>query len=65
MLSTIPAEQTDSEVFIDMPNPNGKAMELAGQLGLIKVFETGRMYSNHAPDIDLDRIYGITTFELG
>ena len=65
LLSTIPADQMGSEVFIDMPNPNGQAMALAGQLGLTKVFETGRMYSSHTPDIDLNRIYGITTFELG
>ena len=65
LLSTLPADQMDSEVFIDMPNPNAQAMALAQQLGLTKVFETGRMYSSHAPEIDLNRIYGITTFELG
>ncbi len=65
LLETLPADQMDSEVFIDMPNPNARAMTLARQLGLTKVFETGRMYSSHAPDIDLGRIYGITTFELG
>ncbi|MBO9446539.1 GNAT family N-acetyltransferase [Ruegeria sp. R14_0] len=65
LLSTLPADQMGSEVFIDMPNPNAQAMALAQQLGLTKVFETGRMYSSHAPEIDLNRIYGITTFELG
>ncbi len=65
LLATFPADQLDSDVFIDMPNPNAGAMELAHNLGLTNVFETGRMYSSHAPDIDLDRIYGITTFELG
>ncbi len=65
LLTTLPADQAEAEVFIDKPNPNAQAMELAQQLGLTKVFETGRMYSSHAPDIDLDRIYGITTFELG
>ncbi|CUH50240.1 GNAT family N-acetyltransferase [Ruegeria atlantica] len=65
LLATLPADQMDAEVFIDMPNPNAHAMAMAQQLGLTKVFETGRMYSSHAPSIDLDRIYGITTFELG
>ncbi|WP_170466268.1 GNAT family N-acetyltransferase [Ruegeria arenilitoris] len=65
LLTTIPTDQLGYEVFIDMPNPNAQAMALAQQLGLTKVFETGRMYSSHAPEIDLDRIYGITTFELG
>ncbi|MTI01747.1 GNAT family N-acetyltransferase [Roseibium sp. RKSG952] len=65
LLMTLPADQSDAEIFIDMPNPNAQAMAMAQQLGMTKVFETGRMYSSHAPDIDLDRIYGITTFELG
>nr|WP_321254172.1 GNAT family N-acetyltransferase [uncultured Ruegeria sp.] len=65
LLMTLPADQMGAEVFIDMPNPNTQAMAMAQQLGLTKVFETGRMYSSHAPEIDLHRIYGITTFELG
>ncbi|MDX1744148.1 MAG: hypothetical protein R3186_11225 [Ruegeria sp.] len=48
-----------------MPQPNASAVALADELGLSKVFETARMYSNHEPDIDLNRIFGVTTFELG
>jgi hypothetical protein len=29
------------------------------------MFETARMYRGRAPDLPLDRIFGITTFELG
>ena len=65
LLSGIPADHHEQEVFIDMPQPNTAAFALAAQLGLEKVFETARMYSNHEPDIDLNRIFGITTFELG
>jgi hypothetical protein len=28
-------------------------------------FETARMYTGPAPDVDLAGIYGVTTFELG
>jgi hypothetical protein len=28
-------------------------------------FETVRMYTGEAPDVDLGRIFGVTTFELG
>ena len=31
-----------------MPQPNAAAFDLAKRLGLAKVFETARMYSNHA-----------------
>ena len=29
------------------------------------VFETARMYRNGAPEMRLDRCFGLTTFELG
>ncbi len=34
-------------------------------LGLSPVFETARMYTGPAPAIALDRIFGVTSFELG
>jgi hypothetical protein len=30
-----------------------------------KVFETGRIYHGTPPELPLDNIYGITSFELG
>ncbi|WP_299799801.1 hypothetical protein [uncultured Ruegeria sp.] len=65
VLDTIPDDHKEHEVFVDMPQPNASAFALADELGLEKVFETARMYSHHQPDIDLDRIFGVTTFELG
>jgi hypothetical protein len=29
------------------------------------VFETARMYTGNFPDIPVERIFGVTTFELG
>jgi hypothetical protein len=51
--------------YLDIPDINNNARLLVKQLGMVKVFETARMYSNSSPDIDLDKIYGITSFELG
>ncbi|NOE34757.1 GNAT family N-acetyltransferase [Ruegeria sp. HKCCD7318] len=65
LLTAIPEDHNEHEVFVDMPQPNTSAFALADALGLDKVFETARMYSSHQPDIDLDRIFGVTTFELG
>jgi hypothetical protein len=53
------------EVFLDCPEPNLAATDLAGRYGLSPVFETARMYRGPAPALPLPRIYGITTFELG
>jgi hypothetical protein len=52
-------------VFLDCPEPNRSATDLATRYGLLPVFETARMYRGGAPDIPLRRIYGITTLELG
>ncbi len=56
---------TDGPVFLDVPEPNEAARRLAAQLGLAQVFETARMYRGAAPDLALERIFGITSFELG
>ncbi|WP_170391001.1 GNAT family N-acetyltransferase [Ruegeria arenilitoris] len=65
VLAEVPADHHSSEVYVDMPQPNAAAFALADALGLEKVFETARMYSDHEPDIDLNRVFGVTTFELG
>ncbi len=52
-------------LFLDLPEPNGDAVALAARHGMREVFGTARMYSRSVPPLPLDRIYGITTFELG
>lgn len=52
-------------VALDLPEPNDAAVELAERNELSPVFETARMYRGRAPDLPLERIFGITTFELG
>jgi hypothetical protein len=56
---------SDGPVILDVPEPNRTAMRLAERTGLTQVFETARMYAGPAPALDLNRIYGITSFELG
>jgi Acetyltransferase (GNAT) domain len=52
-------------VILDVPEPNQTAMRLAERVGFAQVFETARMYAGPAPDLDVNRIYGVTSFELG
>ncbi len=56
---------TGQPLYLDLPEPNGQALQLAERHGMSLVFETARMYKGPAPELPLDRIYGITTFELG
>lgn len=52
-------------VFLDLPEPNAEAVAMAAEAGMSPAFETARMYAGSAPDLPLDGIYGITSFELG
>jgi hypothetical protein len=53
------------QVFLDVPQPNDAALALATTHGFARVFETARMYSGPIRPISLERVYGVTTFELG
>lgn len=59
--STVPGE----EVILDVPNPNAAAVAMAGRHGMEPVFEAARMYKGSPPLLDLDRVYGVTTLEIG
>ena len=52
-------------VFLDVPEPNSAAVALAGQYKMQPVFQTARMYTGPAPALDLDKVFGVTSFELG
>jgi hypothetical protein len=53
------------QVFLDVPQPNDAGVALAKAHGLAPVFETARMYRGPVRPIALERIFGVTTFELG
>lgn len=55
----------DEPVYLDVPETNIEAMRLAADLRMSEVFGTARMYNRYLPDIDTNRIFGVTTFELG
>ena len=52
-------------VFLDVPEPNSAAVALAEQYQLQPVFQTARMYTGPTPALDLDKVFGVTSFELG
>ncbi|MBB4375470.1 hypothetical protein SAMN05216573_11191 [Bradyrhizobium sp. Rc3b] len=53
------------EIFLDVPAVNREAIALAEALGLKPVFETARMYTGAIPPLRIDRVFGVTSFELG
>ncbi|MDP2848433.1 MAG: GNAT family N-acetyltransferase [Humidesulfovibrio sp.] len=52
-------------VFLDVPLTNPGAVRLAESHSMRVMFETGRMYRGSAPEYDLGREFGVTSFELG
>jgi GNAT superfamily N-acetyltransferase len=65
VVAALLADVGGGEVFLDVPSVNREAVSLAQCLGLAPVFETARMYTGTIPPLRLERIFGVTTFELG
>jgi GNAT superfamily N-acetyltransferase len=54
------------EGYLDISHANPAAVEMTARRGMESVFETARMYRGEAPAaLDLSRLWGVTTFELG
>ncbi|RXK87520.1 GNAT family N-acetyltransferase [Chlorobaculum sp. 24CR] len=54
-----------SPIFLDIPEVNPAALKLVQRHEMSVVFETARMYKGPAPQLPVERIFGVTTFELG
>ncbi len=52
-------------LFLDIPVVNKGAVNLIKRYNGTYVFECARMYYGTPPDIDINKLFGITTFELG
>ncbi|WP_341325842.1 GNAT family N-acetyltransferase [Methylotuvimicrobium sp. KM2] len=54
-----------SPFFLDIPAINPSAMNLVNRYAMQPVFETARMYIGLEPPVPIDKVYGVTSFELG
>jgi GNAT superfamily N-acetyltransferase len=52
-------------LFLDAPENNPAAIELVNQHRMIEVFGCARMYLGSPPAVAHERVFGVTTFELG
>ncbi|MFD4523505.1 GNAT family N-acetyltransferase [Streptomyces sp. NPDC058470] len=65
LLLALAGEAAGREVAIDIPGSNGAAVALAMELGLTPSFDTARMYTGPVRPFAGERVYGVTTLELG
>jgi hypothetical protein len=56
---------TSEKIYLDVPEVNQEARRLAERYLMRSVFETARMYAGRAPEVPLQHVFGVTTFELG
>lgn len=57
--------RAEQPVFLDIMEQNPNAFALVRRHKMQPVFETARMYTQQAPALDTERLYGVTSFELG
>jgi hypothetical protein len=65
ILAALAAAASGREFFLDVPETNAEAVALARAHGLAPVFETARMYTGPIRPMRVDRVFGVTSFELG
>lgn len=52
-------------VYLDIPEVNQAAVALADRYNMTVSFETARMYRGEVADMPLNRLFGVTSFEIG
>lgn len=52
-------------VQLDVPEPNEAAMNMAAGWGMRESFGCARMYHGEDPQLPVERIFGVTSFEFG
>ncbi|MBY4766671.1 GNAT family N-acetyltransferase [Burkholderia ambifaria] len=65
LFRALAARMPDEVITLDVPETNPAAVALAERHGMSSVFETARMYTKEVPAIAIDRVFGVTSFELG
>lgn len=63
--SLVDAVPACTPVYLDVPEKNASAIAMVGSLGMRQCFGTARMYKNGIPELDIPRIFGVSSFELG
>lgn len=57
--------KSNQPLFLDIPEPNLEAIKLVEKYNMTVSFETARMYTGTEPNLPINNIFGVTTFELG
>jgi GNAT superfamily N-acetyltransferase len=65
LFDALAAQADGAEVLVDVPEPNEAALALVTERKLTPSFETVRMYTGPVPASRSERVFGVTSLELG
>lgn len=65
LLDRVAAEVPGEPIQIDVPERNAPALALVRSRGMVEVFGCGHMTFGTPPAVDWNRIFGVTTLEVG
>lgn len=65
LFQALAGQAGDEMIYLDVPEVNPSDMSLMEKYGMTKIFETCRMYKGGKPRVPVERIYGITSNEIG
>ncbi|MFF3371856.1 GNAT family N-acetyltransferase [Streptomyces sp. NPDC002680] len=65
LFAALTAGAAGTEVAIDVPEPNTAAVAMVEEAGFAPSFETARMYTGPVREFAGERVFGVTTLELG
>ncbi|NUP19513.1 MAG: GNAT family N-acetyltransferase [Streptomyces sp.] len=65
LFAALTAKAAGREVAIDVPETNAAAVALAEEAGFTPSFETARMYTGPVRPYAQERVFGVTSLELG
>ena len=60
--SAIPQQ---SQIYLDVPECHSDAVRMVTARSFTSIFSTARMYNRGIPALTMNKIFGVTTFELG
>jgi len=65
VLADIVARVDGQQVQIDVPEPNEAGLRIAADFDLAMAFGCARLYLGPDPELPVERIFGVTSFEFG
>jgi ribosomal protein S18 acetylase RimI-like enzyme len=65
LLLALLAFGSDAPVFLDVPDANLEAIKLAQRYGMKPVSKVARMYNKEIPNLPINRVFAVTSLEVG